>query len=310
MNKPNLYIMVGLPGSGKDTVAKSVQHQLNIDKIPCIILSSDDIRVELFGYEDQTNNSLVFEEMSKRCKEALKNGTNVIYNATNLNRKKRKGLINEMKKFANISSILCLAPIGTLFERNLMRPERHIPEDKLLQMIRTIDVPLQYEGYETIYFINTDNLSNSEDMAEWFKTIGENYDQQNEHHNETLLGHLKTTMDKVKELAPDDETLQIAARLHDIGKPYVKEWNEKKQKYTYYDHHRVSAYLYLLWQTYLFDIRYSPSEIEKFNLDITSLIYHHMDKFIANLDKTKELLGEELYSKLEILMEADAFRKE
>ena len=34
-----------------------------------------------------------------------------------------------------------------------------------------------------------------------------------------------------------------------------------------------------------------------------------MDKFIGNLEKTKELLGDELYSKLEILMKADAYRE-
>ena len=144
----NLYIMIGLPGSGKDTIAKKIQA---VDRLKNVVLSSDDIRIELFGWEDQSKNGQVFEEMNKRCKEYLSKGFNVIYNATNLNKKRRMALINEMKKYANINAILCLCPIGTIFERNLLRFERHIPEDKLLQMFRTMDIPMKYEGYNNIY---------------------------------------------------------------------------------------------------------------------------------------------------------------
>jgi len=64
----NLYIMIGLPGSGKDTIAKKIQA---VDRLKNVILSSDDIRIELFGWEDQSKNGQVFEEMNKRCKEYL-----------------------------------------------------------------------------------------------------------------------------------------------------------------------------------------------------------------------------------------------
>ena len=64
--KPNLYIMIGLPGSGKDTIAKQIQA---VDRLKNVVLSSDNIRMELFGCEDQSKNGRVFEEMNKRCKE-------------------------------------------------------------------------------------------------------------------------------------------------------------------------------------------------------------------------------------------------
>ena len=66
--KPNLYIMIGLPGSGKDTIAKQIQA---VDRLKNVVLSSDNIRMELFGWEDQSKNGRVFEEMNKRCKEYL-----------------------------------------------------------------------------------------------------------------------------------------------------------------------------------------------------------------------------------------------
>lgn len=321
--KPKLYIMIGLPGSGKDTLANKIKE---VNKTKNILLSSDDIRNELFGWEDQSKNGCVFEEMNKRCKEALISGSNVIYNATNLNKKRRMALINEMNKYADVDAILCLCPIGTIFERNFTRFERHIPEDKLFQMFRTMDIPMKYEGYENIYYINTDKRYSFHEMRKWFLEIGKNYDQQNEHHNATVQDHLLLTAKKAFELS-QDENLYEAGRFHDIGKPYSREWNETKQKYTYYEHHRISAYLYLLYLTYAFDIDVYNTEthlysdiddknmvdLKKFSnevLEIATLIYHHMDKFIANLDTTKKLLGETLYHKLEILMEADAYREE
>lgn len=306
VNKPDLYIMIGLPGSGKDTIANSIL----LSNDSTILLSSDDIRVELFGWEDQSKNSIVFDEMNKRCKNNLISGYNVIYNATNLNKKRRIGLINEMKKYANINAILCLCPIGTIFERNFTRFERHIPEDKLFQMFRTMDIPMKYEGYDNIYFANTDNRFDNLRICDWILSIGKGYDQQNEHHNATVEEHLLLTAKKAFELS-QDENLYEAGRFHDIGKPYSREWNETKQKYTYYEHHRMSAYLYLLYSSYILEVNNKskliliPDNI----LEVSTLIYHHMDKFIANLDKTKELLGDDLYHKLEFLMEADSYRE-
>lgn len=306
----NLYIMIGLPGSGKDTVIKNITKNMSEDeKLRTIILSSDDIRIELFGWEDQTKNGIVFQEMNKRCKEMLSLGWNVIYNATNLNKKRRMALINEMKKyFNNVYAVLCLCPLGTIYERNFIRVERHIPEDKLLQMFKTMDIPLKYEGYDKIFFINTDNRYKSQEMIDWFLEIGRNYDQNNEHHNNTVQEHLLLTAQMAFEYS-QDEDLYEAGRFHDIAKPYSREWNEEKQKYTYYEHHRMSSYLYLLYYIYDNNIL-GLQEIPKDALKISTLIYHHMDKFIGNLEKTKELFGDKLYQDLEILMKADAYREE
>lgn len=306
----NLYIMIGLPGSGKDTVIKNIiQSMSEQEQLRTKVLSSDNLRIELFGWENQTKNGIVFQEMNKRCKEALSAGWNVIYNATNLNKKRRMVLINEIRKYqVNIYAVLCLCPLGTIYERNFIRCERHLPEDKLLQMFRTMDVPLKYEGYDKILFINTDNRYKPEAMIDWFLEIGRDYDQKNEHHNDTVQNHLLLTAQMAFEYS-QDENLYEAGRFHDIGKPYSREWNEEKQKYTYYEHHRMSAYLYLLY--YIYDNKiYGLQEIPEDALEISTLIYHHMDKFVGNLEKTKELLGDDLYKKLEILMKADAYREE
>ena len=55
-----LNIMIGIPGSGKTKYAKT---ELLTDNT--VYLSSDDIRVDMFGFEDQTHNAEVFERMKR-----------------------------------------------------------------------------------------------------------------------------------------------------------------------------------------------------------------------------------------------------
>ena len=290
-----LFIIIGLPGSGKDTFLKRHKEEGSI------VLSSDDIRNELFGREEQTNNELVFQTMNKRCKEYLKQGKTVYYNATNTNRKRRGALINEMKPYTDeINAVICLCSIGTILERNITRTQRHLPFDKLVQLIRNIDVPLYYEGYKSIIMFKT------EEIGDFYFKIEENYQQDNPHHPETLQEHLMQVFDLVKK-ENKDVSLVKAACYHDIGKIYTREFNEKKGYSTYYNHEKVSAYLYMFYYTNIKEN--CPFELSKEQNEIATLIYHHMDKFKRNIDKTKELIGEETFKKLEILIKADNFRK-
>lgn len=298
-----LYIMIGLPGSGKDSVIK--QHKNEGD----VVLSSDEIRIELFGSEVQDKNGIVFDTMIKRCLSSLKNNKTVYYNATNLNAKRRMTLIKEAKRYTDdINAIFCVVPTKVIFERNKNREERHIPEDKIFQMFKTMDIPMYYEGYKDIYIINTDNKNNNKKTKSDILNLGVGYDQKSEYHNALLIDHLRLTA-KMAFRYSHKINLYIAGRFHDIGKPYVREWNEEKNKYTYYEHNRVSAYLYLLYYSCK-KKAYKIKKISNRALKISALIYHHMDRFIANLDKTEYLLGEKTYGDLVDLMRADAFRKE
>ena len=70
MSKPKLWIMVGLSGSGKSTIAKEIA----VMEENTIIVSSDAIREELTGkVEDQTKNDEVFKIFHKRIRKGLEN---------------------------------------------------------------------------------------------------------------------------------------------------------------------------------------------------------------------------------------------
>lgn len=196
LRTPSLNILIGLPGSGKTTYAKSMFAD-------AVYLSSDDIRVELWGTESQKDNNKVFQIMHKRCKEALKERKDVVFDATNLSKKRRMGLFKELKDYdVEINAYLFCAPIDFILENNLTRTERFIEYEKLINFIRTIDVPMYYEGYKNIYLINT-NLKNDIYNKEWFFAKANSYNQGHPNHNQTLGGHTRTVMTRWQRLEID-----------------------------------------------------------------------------------------------------------
>lgn len=304
-----LNIMIGIPGSGKSNYAKN-----NLLKSTVEYLSSDDIRIELYGFEDQTHNDVVFETMKKRTLNALKEGKDVIYDATNLNKKRRSGIINEAHKLnAQVDAYLCCTPINIILERNITRAERQLPWDKLVQMIQSIEPPMYYEGFDNIYLIDGGMYNDVYDYNFLIKKCS-GYNQNNPHHYETLEEHIKAVTKKAENLGEtlklrnDAEILRQAARYHDFGKLYTKSFNNKKGHCVYYSHDKISTYLYLC------HIR-KQNLIDKLNrvrlcdshYQTAALILNHMEWYRReDMTPIKELFNDDdLYYMLELLHEAD-----
>lgn len=97
MSKPWMVMMVGLPGSGKSTFAKTIRCGDKGDEKP-VIHSSDDLRAEMFGSaEIQGDTNKLFNELHRRIKVDLQSGKSVVYDATNINKKQRIAFLRELK---------------------------------------------------------------------------------------------------------------------------------------------------------------------------------------------------------------------
>lgn len=77
-----LYLMLGLPGSGKTTAALEISKQTG-----AVHLSSDEVRRRLFKKSSfsQTEHNKLYTHLDEEVSELLKQGKSVIYDA-NLNR--------------------------------------------------------------------------------------------------------------------------------------------------------------------------------------------------------------------------------
>lgn len=220
MNK--LYMMIGLPASGKSTVAKELSKSEG-----AMIVSSDEIRQELLGDVNvQTQNEKVFEEVEKRIKQGLLKG-NVIYDATNISYKRRKAFLQKLNKMeVEKIAILVATPFEECLERNAKR-ERKVPEEVIKRMYFDFYIPQYYEGFNDIQIRWNETIS-----LKWKDLLDSmNVSQDNPHHSLTIKEHCE----RVQELL-NKEKLRWYTKdlglLHDVGKPQTKTFTNMKGEIT------------------------------------------------------------------------------
>lgn len=241
MNRPSLIILCGIPGSGKSTYAKNyIERNSNAAH-----LSSDAIRAELYGSEStQGNPAEVFGLMQKRAVEALNNGYDVIYDATNITRKDRQSIISVCPKFAKIECHIIWAPIETCIERDATR-DRTVGKEVIDRMLKRFQAPFFDEGLDSIKIIPHDNFNQTSYHNKCFDDMKIPHD--NPHHTLDIYDHCGEAAKYLLELSPLKINIIAAAEMHDIGKPYVKAFIDSKGNSCdvahYYQHQCVGAWM-------------------------------------------------------------------
>ena len=287
MNRPSCIILCGIPGSGKTTYAKKY-----IEQFGGIHLSSDLIREELYGDESiQGNPNEVFNLMQKRAIEALNNGKSVVYDSTAVTRKDRAGIISACPKFVKIECHIVWAPIETCIERDAAR-KRTVGKEVTDRMLKRFQAPYYDEGIDEIKVVwNTPDDFNQETYVNNLINASD-IPHDNPHHTLNIKEHCDAAYrHAVNHHFPS--YLLMAAKYHDIGKPYVKAFLDSKgnpsESAHYYQHQCVSAYMYY--------------GIDKHNFFIAWLISTHMEPFFNS--KYYNKLPTYLKKQIDLLHEAD-----
>jgi predicted kinase len=331
MEEQQFLMMVGIAGSGKSTLA----YEMMEGREDIVYLSSDELREELLGsVNDQTKNSDVFVEMAKRAKEALKDGKHVIYDATNVSRKKRQGLLQQLPKNIRKSVVYMAVPFKTIVEQNNNR-ERVVPQEALDRMYKTMQIPIYSEGWNSIKFVydqdtldmdfpeqltiplRTEVLVNREGyelmkfLASYFDEFFQIYDmpQDSKYHSFSVSRHIYYVYTYILEnyKAKNDLDMEVmlwAGLLHDVGKAFCKSFVNRKGEETrhanFIGHEYVGSQLAV---NFLKRLGYNDDFIH----NVATLIQFHMyllDKN-ANRDKLLRRVGQDMFDKLELLREAD-----
>lgn len=246
-------MLIGLPGSGKSCYARDYV----ATRHGTIIVSSDDIRQELWGdANDQQNPSLVFDVMLNRTIAELKQGHHVIYDATNLVAKTRKNTLLRLRQILGeelyAEAVLITCSISECKRRQGDRA-RKVPNEVIDHMVRQFQTPWYNEGWDVIKIVNCGKKQNI-DREHW-RMLGESHD--NHHHTRSLEMHCAAAEGEViralrasSAFSEEEEKVLVeAAYHHDLGKHKTKVFKDSRgnpsDEAHYYNHENVGAYLWL-----------------------------------------------------------------
>lgn len=147
-----LHLMVGVQGSGKSTYSKKLR-----DEFGYKIISSDEVRKMHPDWEEVK----VFPEVYRLCALELKEGRDVIFDATNITpkvRNKNINLVRELYKdfkvyayFINTNKEVCKERVKI---RNTIEGELFLPIEVIDSYFNNLVPPSLDEGIDKIIVIN------------------------------------------------------------------------------------------------------------------------------------------------------------
>ena len=273
-----IKVLIGVAGVGKSTYIKQNKTEKSL------VLSSDDLRIELFGSLEAGNKPdatpIVFQTLHERMKEALlsKKYDTIFYDATNLSRKLRKGFYQQFKKFAEIEAVVLAKPLSTIIEQNSKRVGfAKVPESVIRRMYESLQVPRISVDCDKIQVIG--DYKDFEDEIAMIKEMKHD----SPYHAEDVDTHIQMTIDGAKSQAESthytkDEIVTLA-ELHDLGKGITKKPSQSKGvahdyfveihgSHSMFANHQYFGAMYALVKL--------KDDLSESNLKIVEAIYQHM----------------------------------
>ena len=156
MTKKKLYLLSGIPGSGKSTWA----HE-RVKKDGGTWISRDAIRFSLLKEEDDyfSLEDLVIEKFISSIQAAINDSSiSIIYvDATHLNKKARDSILNKLD-LTNITKLICVycdIDLKIALERNKKRTGRAlVPDTVIKNMFFSHKMPDEDEDFDQIIIID------------------------------------------------------------------------------------------------------------------------------------------------------------
>lgn len=148
--KNTLYVMCGIPGSGKSTFAKS--------QLPnALYVSRDKVRYNMVAINEAyfSKEDEVFKVFVNAINEGLAAGADVIADATHLNPQSRAKLFSRLKIDTSKTQVIAIfmnTPYKTCLKRNEYRKgtREYVPPAQIEKMYKSLKKPSSDEYYGII----------------------------------------------------------------------------------------------------------------------------------------------------------------
>lgn len=142
-----LFLMCGIPGSGKSTWLQKNCGENDI------IVSRDAIRFSMLKDDEEyfAKENEVFVEFCKQISENLAAGHNVFADATHLNANSRKKVLDNVTGYDFIGAIVMNTPLNECIRRNDNRTGRaFVPHSVIRRMSCQFDYPDITENFDIV----------------------------------------------------------------------------------------------------------------------------------------------------------------
>lgn len=150
---PTLYMLVGVPGSGKSTWVSNQNWTGD-----CTVVSSDrfiDDEAARLGktYNDIFNDyvKIATKLMENHVAVAQANNLNIIWDQTNVSAKSRAKKLAMLPNYEKIAVVFKTPDEAELTRRLASRPGKSIPDIAMRSMIDNFEMPTEDEGFKEIW---------------------------------------------------------------------------------------------------------------------------------------------------------------
>ena len=149
-----VYVLVGVPGSGKSTWLASQNWALGLT-----VVSTDNF-VEDYAKKQGKTYSEVFDEymptavdlMSKVVAHAREHGHDIIWDQTSITVKSRARKFRMLRDYEHIAVVFHTPEHKELMRRLMSRPGKEIPDHVIASMIASWEDPTLEEGFKEIWY--------------------------------------------------------------------------------------------------------------------------------------------------------------
>src|SRR5699024_1177780 len=279
---------------------------------------------------NEPDHAEVFRIMRKGLREAIESNyyDEIYYDATNVNRKRRRSLYREIKswdKEVEVFGVFFSIPLFESLKRNSKRnADEKVPEHTVLRMHRQLQVPrvgvdcdeIIVKGIPIFEEVSDvvenptrvenifNNMNHLNESRHW---VAELWLSNTEHscppwHLEDVFTHINMCIENAS-----SPNLKQVALFHDLAKGITKEKDETGYA-TYRGHADVGAH-YLL--NYLGLTKYIGSSIPDHELDKVEVVHQHIDAHneLGQKNIRNNRLSEAVQLNLRIFAEIDSMSK-